>query len=80
MAARFSAVLTADDYAAREDLLLYGAHDGPAQDLLRFLTPDQQALAQARDGRPPGRSQRRDPDRRPAAHAFRPRRASPSSG
>ncbi len=48
MMARFSAVLTADDYAAREDLLLYGAHDGPAQDLLRFLTPDQQALAQAR--------------------------------
>jgi soluble lytic murein transglycosylase len=48
MVARFGAVLTADDYAAREDLLLYGAHDGPAQDLLRFLTPDQQALAQAR--------------------------------
>ncbi|MGH7022092.1 MAG: lytic transglycosylase domain-containing protein [Caulobacteraceae bacterium] len=46
--ARFGAVLTADDYAAREDLLLYGAHDGPAQDLLRFLQPDQQALAQAR--------------------------------
>ncbi|HEY1880887.1 MAG TPA: lytic transglycosylase domain-containing protein, partial [Caulobacteraceae bacterium] len=48
MMARFGVVLTADDYAAREDLLLYGAHDGPALDLLRFLTPDQQALAQAR--------------------------------
>ena len=48
MIARFGAVLTADDYAAREDMLLYGAHDGPALDLLRFLTPDQQALAEAR--------------------------------
>ena len=48
MIAHFSGVLSADDYAAREDLLLYGGHDGPAQDLLRFLSPDQQALAQAR--------------------------------
>ena len=46
--ASFSAVLTPDDHAARVDLLLYGAHDAQAMDLLRYLTPDQQALAQAR--------------------------------
>ncbi|HEY2481068.1 MAG TPA: transglycosylase SLT domain-containing protein, partial [Caulobacteraceae bacterium] len=33
---------------AREDMLLYGAHDSAALDLLRFLPTDQQALAQAR--------------------------------
>lgn len=48
MLASFSGVLTADDYIAREDLLLYGGDNAQAQDLLRFLPPDQQALAQAR--------------------------------
>lgn len=48
MMAGFGAVLSQDDYLAREDMLLYDGHDGPALDLLRFLPPDQQALAQAR--------------------------------
>jgi len=46
--ATFGATLTADDHAARVDMLLYGGHTAAAQDLMRFLTPDQQALAQAR--------------------------------
>lgn len=48
MMAAFGAVLSQDDYIAREDMLLYGGHEGPALDLLRFLPPEQQALAQAR--------------------------------
>jgi len=44
----FGATLTPDDQAARVDLLLYGGHTAAAQDLTRFLPPDQQALAQAR--------------------------------
>lgn len=45
---RFGGVLTPDDHAAREDMLLYGQHSSAAQDLLRFLSPDQQSLAAAR--------------------------------
>ena len=48
MLARFHDVLTTTDYAVREDMLLYGAQGSAAQDLLRLLPPDQQALAQAR--------------------------------
>jgi soluble lytic murein transglycosylase len=48
MIAVFGASLTLDDYVAREDMLLYGAHDAAALDLLRYLPADQQALAQAR--------------------------------
>ncbi len=48
MMAAFGAVLSLDDYAAREDMLLYGAHDAAALDLQRLLPADQQALAQAR--------------------------------
>ncbi len=46
--ARFAAVLSPSDHAAREDMLLYGAHGPAAQDLLPLLPPDQQAVAQAR--------------------------------
>ena len=48
MMAVFGSTLSLDDYAAREDMLLYGAHDAAALDLLRYLPADQQALAQAR--------------------------------
>ncbi len=48
MLARFSGVLTQADHVAREDYLLYGAQGSAAQDLLRLLPPDQQALAEAR--------------------------------
>src|SRR6202041_948742 len=44
----FSSYLSADDYAAREDLLLYGSQGQAAQALLPFLAPDQRAVAQAR--------------------------------
>jgi soluble lytic murein transglycosylase len=46
--ARFGAVLTEDDDAAREDMLLYGSQGQAARDLIPLLSPDQQALAQAR--------------------------------
>nr|MBA3811337.1 lytic transglycosylase domain-containing protein [Caulobacteraceae bacterium] len=46
--ARFGVVLGQADHVAREDLLLYGAQGPAGQDLLRFLPPEQQALAQAR--------------------------------
>ena len=47
--AGFGAVITEADNVTREDLLLYGPQGGPAaEDLLRFLPPDQQALARAR--------------------------------
>ncbi len=46
--ARFSGDLSQDDYVQREDMLLYGAQGTAAQDMLRLLPPDQQALAQAR--------------------------------
>jgi soluble lytic murein transglycosylase len=48
MLARFSSLLTPADHEAREDYLLYGAQGPAAQDLLRFLSPEQQALAEAR--------------------------------
>ncbi|HEY1752407.1 MAG TPA: lytic transglycosylase domain-containing protein [Caulobacteraceae bacterium] len=48
MLARFGAMLTADDHAAREDMLLYGAQGPAAHDLLAMLSPDQRALAEAR--------------------------------
>ena len=48
MMSRFSSYLTADDDAAREDLLLYGSQGEAARALLPFLSPDQNALAQAR--------------------------------
>ena len=48
MLARFAGLLTQADHVAREDYLLYGAQGPAAQDLLRFLPPEQQALAQAR--------------------------------
>jgi soluble lytic murein transglycosylase len=48
MLARFSGQLTEADHAAREDYLLYGAQGPAAQDLLRLLPADQQALALAR--------------------------------
>jgi soluble lytic murein transglycosylase len=48
MLARFGSLLTADDHAAREDMLLFGSQGAAARDLLPFLSPDQQALAEAR--------------------------------
>ena len=45
---RFSNVLTADDYAAREDMLLYGNQGDASRALLPYLSPDQRTLAQAR--------------------------------
>ena len=46
--ASFGVVLTQADHTAREDLLLYGSQGQAAQELLPYLPPDQQALAQAR--------------------------------
>jgi soluble lytic murein transglycosylase len=48
MLARFGGVLTSADHVAREDLLLYGPQGSAAEDMLRLLPADQQALAQAR--------------------------------
>jgi soluble lytic murein transglycosylase len=48
MLARFSGALTQADHEVREDFLLYGVQGPAAQDLLRFLPPEQQTLAQAR--------------------------------
>jgi soluble lytic murein transglycosylase len=48
MMTRFSSVLSADDYAAREDMLLYGVQGDASRALLAYLTPDQKELAQAR--------------------------------
>ena len=48
MLARFSAVLTQSDDVIRSDMLLYGPHNIAAQDMIRLLPPDQQALALAR--------------------------------
>ena len=48
MLSRFGAYLTADDHAAREDMLLYGQQGPAARDLVAFLAPDQKALAEAR--------------------------------
>ena len=48
MLTRFGALLEADDYAAREDMLLYGTESEAARDLLPLLSADQRALAEAR--------------------------------
>jgi hypothetical protein len=48
MMTRFGSALTADDYAAREDMLLYGNQGDASRALLPFLSPDQKLLAQAR--------------------------------
>jgi soluble lytic murein transglycosylase len=48
MLTRFGALLKVDDHAAREDMLLYGVQGEAARALLPLLSPDQQALAQAR--------------------------------
>jgi soluble lytic murein transglycosylase len=48
MMSRFGSYLAADDYAAREDLLLYGSQGEAARALLPFLSPDQKAVADAR--------------------------------
>ncbi len=46
--AAFGSALTADDNAARVDMLLYGPASAAIQDLLARLPPEQQALANAR--------------------------------
>ena len=46
--ARFGDVLNPGDHVARADLLLYGTQGVAAQDMLRLLPPDQQAVALAR--------------------------------
>jgi soluble lytic murein transglycosylase len=48
MMTRFGSALGADDYAAREDMLLYGVQGDASRALLPFLSPDQRALAEAR--------------------------------
>jgi soluble lytic murein transglycosylase len=48
MLTRFGALLTSEDHATREDMLLYGAQGEAAHDLLPFLSPEQKALAEAR--------------------------------
>ena len=48
MMTRFGSMLSADDYAAREDMLLYGVQGDASRALLPFLSPDQKLLARAR--------------------------------
>ena len=48
MLTRFGSLLTADDDAVREDMLLYGTEAEAARDLAPLLSPDQKALAEAR--------------------------------
>ena len=48
MLARFGDVLTADDHAARADILLYGTQVTAAQEMMGLLAADQQQAAQAR--------------------------------
>jgi len=48
MAARFGAMLTADDYARRADILLYGQQGPATRELVALLPADQQAAARAR--------------------------------
>lgn len=48
MAARFGSMLTADDYARRADILLYGQQGPAARELVTLLPVDQQASARAR--------------------------------
>jgi soluble lytic murein transglycosylase len=46
--ARFGNVLGPADHLVRADMLLYGTQGVAAQDMVRLLPPDQQAIAQAR--------------------------------
>jgi soluble lytic murein transglycosylase len=48
MMSRFGSMLTADDYAAREDMLLYGTQGDASHALLAYLSPDQKMLAETR--------------------------------
>jgi soluble lytic murein transglycosylase len=48
MLGRFGAYLTADDHAARLDMLLYGPQGPATSAMMELVTPDQQALARAR--------------------------------
>jgi soluble lytic murein transglycosylase len=48
MAARFSSLLTADDYARRVDILLYGPQGPAARELVELLPAEQQATARVR--------------------------------
>jgi soluble lytic murein transglycosylase len=48
MAARFGSMLTADDYARRADILLYGPQGPAARAIIALLPADQQAAAQVR--------------------------------
>jgi soluble lytic murein transglycosylase len=48
MAARFGTILTADDYARRADILLYGQQGPAARELVDLLPADQQAAARVR--------------------------------
>jgi soluble lytic murein transglycosylase len=48
MMSRFGDLLTADDYAKRADMLLYGVQGPAARALIPLLTPDQQDVARAR--------------------------------
>jgi soluble lytic murein transglycosylase len=46
--ARFGGMLTADDYARRADILLYGQQGPAARDLIAMLSENQQATARVR--------------------------------
>ena len=48
MIARFGGMLTADDYARRADILLYGQQGPAARDLVAMLSDTQQAAARVR--------------------------------
>jgi soluble lytic murein transglycosylase len=48
MLARYGALLTADDHAARADVLLYGSQGPAARDMIPLLPADQQQAAFAR--------------------------------
>jgi soluble lytic murein transglycosylase len=56
MLTRFGGYLTADDHAARLDMLLYTSEGPSAAALLGLVTPDQRAIAQARIALRAGRS------------------------
>ena len=47
MIARFGGMLTADDYARRADILLYGQQGPAARDMVALLSDSQQAAARA---------------------------------
>jgi soluble lytic murein transglycosylase len=48
MLARFGSALSADDYVAREDMLLYGSQGDATHQLAAMLPADQRTLAEAR--------------------------------